>query len=169
MGVIPRMAQLLAQVSFADEDHTDPGHVLENSWQIVDCARFAPTARNVQPWEFVVICDKNKKSQLAKLVSPNGAFLELAPACIVIFCQDTKYYLEDGCSATTYALMAATSFGLGSCWIAGDKKEYCGSVEALLGAPANYKLISIIALGYPDEESYVQKRPLKEMIHYERF
>ena len=34
--------------------------------KIVDTARFAPTARNLQPWEFVVVTDKIKLAQLAK-------------------------------------------------------------------------------------------------------
>ncbi len=139
--------------------------------KMVDAARFAPTARNVQPWEFVVVTDKNKLTELADLAE-NGSFLAQAVACIAVFCVDTKYYLEDGCAATCNILLAATALGIGSCWIAGDKKPYCPQVITLLNASSGMKLISLIALGYPqDKDAFkgLAKRQLKELIHWEKF
>jgi nitroreductase len=139
--------------------------------KLVDCARFAPTARNVQPWEFVVVTDKLKLAELAKLAD-NGRFVAQAAACIAVYCVDTKYCLEDGCAATCNILLAATALGIGSCWIAGDKKPYCQQVNTLLNAPLNMKLISLIALGYPQEEdcfNQADKRQLKEILHWEKF
>lgn len=139
--------------------------------KLLDCARFAPTARNVQPWEFVVVTDRNKLMELAKLAE-NGRFMAQAAACIAVYCVDTKYYLEDGCAATCNILLAATALGIGSCWIAGDKKPYCQQVNTLLNAPLNMKLISLIALGYPQEEgcfNQADKRQLKEILHWEKF
>lgn len=139
--------------------------------KIVDAARFAPSARNVQPWEFVVVTDKNKIAELAGL-GQNAAFMAKAAACIVVFCSDTHYFLEDGSSATCNILLAATALGIGSCWIAGDKKPYVQQVNALLNVPANMKLISLIALGYPVEENvfrFAEKRELKELLHWEKF
>jgi nitroreductase len=145
-----------------------PEELLE---KMVDAARFAPTARNVQPWEFVVITDKHKLIKLANLAE-NGRFIEQAAACIAIFCVDTKYYLEDGCAATCNILLAATALGIGSCWVAGDKKPYCEEVNTLLNAPQGMKLISLAALGYPQEKGAFNvsvKRQLKELIHWEKF
>ena len=88
--------------------------------RLIDVARFAPTARNVQPWELVVVTDKQKLVEFAKLAE-NGRFMAQAAACIAVFCAETKYYLEDGCAATCNILLAATALGIGSCWIAGDK------------------------------------------------
>jgi nitroreductase len=45
-------------------------------------------------------------------------------------CKDTKYYLEDGCNASQNILVAARAHGLGSCWVAGDKKPYAEKVAA---------------------------------------
>ena len=98
---------------------------------IVDTARFAPTARNVQPWEFVVVMDKHKLTELAGLAE-NGRFMAQAAAVIAVFSVDTKYYLEDGCAATCSILLAAAALGIGSCWVAGDKKSYCEQVNTLL-------------------------------------
>lgn len=139
--------------------------------KIVDSARFAPSARNIQPWEFVVVTDKNKLKELAGL-GQNAAFMAQAAACIAVFSIDTNYFLEDGCAATCNILLAATALGIGSCWIAGDKKPYCRQVNSLLNAPAGMKLISMIALGYPQEDGafkVASKKELKDLIHWEKF
>jgi len=136
--------------------------------EAVWAASQAPTARNVQPWEFVVVTQGPRLKELSMIVSPNGAFLEHASACIVVFCHDTKYYLEDGCAATTQALLALSLAGLGACWIAGDKKEYAEKVRVFLGGPPDLKLVSLIAVGKPAEIPAPQKRSLKELIHWEK-
>ena len=139
--------------------------------KIVDCARFSATARNVQPWEFVAITGSKTLESLSALAE-NGRFLSQAKACIAVFCSDTKYYLEDGCAATQNILLAASMLGIGSCWVAGEKKPYAAQVSAMLGVPQQYKLISLVALGYPPEGNVspaVPKRPLKEVIHWEKF
>ncbi len=139
--------------------------------KMVDAARFAPTARNVQPWEFVVITDKSKLKQLAALAE-NARFLDQAAAAIAIYALDTKYYLEDGSAATCSVLLAATALGIGSCWVAGDKKDYCQAVGVLLNVPVEMKLVSLVALGYPQEADAfkeIAKRQLKEVLHWEKF
>jgi len=139
--------------------------------KIVDAARYAPTARNVQPWEFVVITEKDMLKTLAGLAE-NGRFISQAAACIAVFCGDTKYYLEDGCAATCNILLAATALGIGSCWVAGDKKSYSKEVGVLLKAPIEAKLISLIALGYPEDKDAFReaaKRNFKELIHWDKF
>jgi nitroreductase len=139
--------------------------------KIVDTARFAPTARNLQPWEFVVVTDKAKLGQLAQ-VAQNGKFIAQAAACIAVFSSDTKYFLEDGSAATCNLLLASTALGIGSCWVAGDKKPYCQRVNVLLNVPSGMKLISMVALGYPREKNAFKttaKRELKELLHWERF
>ncbi len=137
--------------------------------KLVDAGRLAPSARNVQPWEFVVVTSQETIRQLAQM-GENARLLEKAAACIAVFCKDTKYYLEDGCAATENILLAATSLGIGSCWVAGDKKEYCENVSLLLGVPSAIKLVSLLAFGYPQKSDYrAAKRPLSEVIHWEKF
>jgi len=137
--------------------------------ELIDCARFAPTARNIQPWEFVVVTKKSTLEALGAFIE-NGRFISQSRCSIAIFCQDTKYYLEDGCAATQNILIAATELGLGSCWVAGDKKEYAPKVKELLSVPENFKLVSLIALGYSDSPTpIVPKRSVKEVLHWEKF
>lgn len=135
---------------------------------IIDTARLAPTARNEQPWEFVVVTDEGKKAEIASLTD-YGRFIAKAGACVAVFCRETKYYLEDGSAATTYILLAATELGLGACWIAGDKKGYTEDIRKALGVPSEYKLVSLVALGYPGEHQPKPKRELNTVLHWEKF
>jgi nitroreductase len=135
---------------------------------IVNAARLAPTARGIQPWEFVVIQDRSKLAELAALCE-NARFLKQAAGCIITFCRETKYYLEDGSAATENMLLAACELGLGACWVAGDKKPYCRQIMKMVGAADDFKLVSMIALGYAKGGQRAHpKRSLKEVIHWER-
>jgi len=139
--------------------------------KLIDAGRFAPTARNVQPWEFIVITSPETLKKIGELAE-NARFVAQAAACIAIFCSDTKYYLEDGCAATQNILLAATALGIGSCWVAGDKKPYCSQISNLLNVPQTFKLVSLIALGYLGSENsfrVAEKRSFKDVIHWEKF
>ena len=158
-----------------------PKSILED---LIDCGRLAASANNRQPWEFVVVTDAATLRWLAQTAT-FGGFIATAPACIAVFCQDTKYYLEDGSAATQNILLAACVHGLGSCWVAGDKKPYAMDIAKRLKAPEDCRLISLIALGhrvavmkdgviqqvagYPAENPRKSKRPLAEVLHWEKF
>jgi|SRR5690554_6696868 len=138
--------------------------------EIVDCARQAATARNEQPWEFVIVRTPALRQEIGRLAD-HGRFITEAPACLAVFCRETKYYLEDGAAATENALLAAHALGLGSCWVAGDKKEYAEAIRQLLGVPDGHKLVSLIAIGYPTESKVAgpSKRKIEEVLHWEEF
>ena len=109
---------------------------------------------------------RKKLGELGEYTGPLGA----AAACLAVFCKDTKYYLEDGCAAVENALVAATALGLQSCWIAGDKKDYCPRAAALLGVPAGFKLVALLALGHGREGgASAEKRELKSVLHWEKW
>jgi nitroreductase len=135
---------------------------------LIDCARMAPTARGEQPWEFVVVLEQSLRERIAGLTS-YGKFIAQAPVCIAVFCRATTYYLEDGCAAMQNLLLAATAHGLGSCWVAGDKKSYTEEIRTLLGVPEDYKLVSLAAIGYAKPVESRPKRPLVELLHWEKF
>jgi nitroreductase len=142
-----------------------PRKIIED---IVDCGRLAPTANNVQPWEFVVITDPELLRRIA-VITEYGKFIADAPVCVVVLSRDTKYYLEDGSAATENILLAARAHGLGSCWVAGDKKPYASEICRLVGAPRGCKLISLIPIGYPAESPEKSKRPLSDVLHWEKY
>jgi nitroreductase len=144
-------------------DRLVPREILE---KIVDAGRLAATARNVQPWEFVVVTEPEMRGKIAT-ITEYGKFIAQSPACIVVFCKDTKYYLEDGSAATQNILVAAEALGVQSCWVAGDKKSYTGEIASLLSVPSAYKLVSLVALGYGNDPApRPSKRPLSELLHW---
>ncbi|NLE60633.1 MAG: nitroreductase family protein [Planctomycetes bacterium] len=136
--------------------------------RLIDAARLAPTARNVQPWEFVVVTNPNRLRQLASSTD-HGKFISDAPVCIVVLSRDTKYFLEDCSAATTNLLLAAAAQDLGACWVAGDKKPYASQIVSLCGAPPELKLVSLVAIGYPNETPSPPKRSIEDVLHWETF
>ena len=136
---------------------------------IVDAGRLAPTARNEQPWEFIVVTGRDLLKRIGE-TTDTGKFITDAGACIAVVCKASKYYLEDGCAATENILIAANALGVQSCWVAGDKKAYGQSILTILGVPPNHNLVSLLALGYADGEpkSYI-KRGLDRVLHWEKF
>ncbi|HOK40795.1 MAG TPA: nitroreductase family protein [bacterium] len=138
--------------------------------KIVYAGQRAATARNVQPWIFIGITNLETRKKLKNLCKQNAPFLDNAPVCIAVFCENTKYYLEDGCAATQNILNAAHSFGLGAVWVAGEKKEYADEVRKLLNVPDKYRLISLIPIGYPKKKPQLTSRKnLSEILFWENY
>ncbi len=137
--------------------------------KIVDAGRLAPTARNDQPWEFIVVTEPRRLKELGESTD-YGKFIAGAAACIAVVCRDTKYYLEDGCAATANILVAATALGVQSCWVAGEKKAYALAVLKLLEVPPHYNLVSLVPLGHGDGGvKPIPKRELAKILHWEKF
>jgi nitroreductase len=147
-------------------DEAVPTEVVE---EIIDCARLAPSAVNRQPWQFVAVRNGEVRKQIADACDGSGEFIAQAPVCIAVFCEKSTYYLEDGCAATQNILLAAHAVGLGSCWVAGDKKPHAETVLHLLGAPENHTLVSLIALGKAAQEPQKPKKSLGDLLYWERF
>ena len=160
-----RVLQTRRSVRHFKSDPVDEAIIRE----AIDCGRLAPTALNVQPWEFIVARDENIRRRLSE-ITEHGKFISQAPVCIVVFCKECKYYLEDGCSALVNILNAAWAYGVGTCWVAGDKKPYASQVGELLGVPGEYQLVGLIAMGYPEAPPQsLNKRSLDEVLHWEKF
>lgn len=137
--------------------------------EIIDTARLAPSANNLQPWEFIVITDKALRRKIAD-ITDYGKFIAQAGACVAVFCKDVKHYLEDGSAATENILVAAHALGLGTCWVAGYKKDYAEPIREMLGVPQGYNLVSLVSLGYATVEAAPHgKRVLAEVLHWEKF
>jgi len=127
----------------------------------LECAHLAPTARNDQPWLFGTITDKEIKSKIAALTD-NGKFIADAPVCFAVFGEKSaKYYLEDCCAATENLILALQSYGVGSCWVAGAKKDYAEPVRKILNVPKEYTLVSLVPAGIPSDISLAQKKVIQ--------
>jgi nitroreductase len=116
----------------------------------------------------VVVTNPDTLRGLAKAAGGEG-FIAEAPVCVVVLCRETEYYLENGCAATQNILLAAHACGLGSCWVAGAKKAYAVDICKMVGAPPDCKLISLVSVGYPEERPIKIKRPLSDVLHWEKY
>ena len=136
---------------------------------LVDCARLAATARNEQPWEFVVVREKKMLSQLAEL-APNGRFIKDAAALIAVFCKDSHYYLEDGSAATENILLAAHALGLGAVWLGVHPiAERQDGIRGILSLPDGVICLSLIAVGHPSEPPPPADRYDPARVHQEKW
>jgi nitroreductase len=126
---------------------------------LVTAALRSPSSRGFNPWEFIVVTDSRLLEELAAAKPHGAAFLKHAPLGIVV-CADTNktdVWVEDTSIASILIHLAATSLGLGSCWIQIRKRMHDDQMSAeayvrkILSIPARYAVTSIIAVGNPDE------------------
>ena len=135
---------------------------------ILDCARLAPTAINIQPWIFGAVIDPDLKREIADMTD-YGKFIKDCAVCFAVFTDSTqKYFMEDGCAATENILLACAAHGIGSCWVAGHKKAYVDTIRKLLNVPEPYTLIALIAAGYSNEKPSPNKKSLDEVTFFNK-
>jgi nitroreductase len=136
--------------------------------EIVDCARLAPTAMNDQPWDFVVLTSKADLASIPPMLG-HAEFIANAAFAILVLARPSMCAVEDCCAATENLLLAAAAHGLGACWVAGAPQAYAPAVAKAFGAPEDRQLIAIVSFGYPAEDPVVEKRPLTDVLHWDRF
>ena len=120
----------------------------------------SPSSRSINPWEFIVIDNRDTIDQLSRCKKHGAGFLATAPFAVAIL-GDTSVSdtcIED-CSIAAITLQyAAESLDLKSCWCQvrlrehGDGKSAEEYVRELLGIPDHYLVEAIIGIGYPGEE-----------------
>ena len=127
---------------------------------LVETLLRAPTSRNINPWEFVIVDDPELLQKLSTAKTHGSTFLKGLPLGIVVCADSTKsdVWVEDCSIASILLQMTAESLGLGSCWIQIRNRlhdENCTAeayIQELLGLPAHLKVQSIISIGHPSEK-----------------
>lgn len=135
--------------------------------KLVEVARFAPSARNSQPWEFVLVVDQDVKRRLVSIY-PWRQPLSEAPAGIVVLCDETRspqFFIYDCANAVMYLMLAAHAYGLGTVWIGVGERER-RMVQEIVNAPLNKIPVAIVAVGWPDERPLPRPRKPVEEITY---
>jgi nitroreductase len=148
--------------------------------QLIDAARNAPSSRDSQPWEFVIIRDKETKEKFAMARDENNRCEKDAPVVIAVCVNTDKSktrWIEDGNVAAQNIMLAAHSLGLSAVYLTGNTSfgaaEKSGVEKTIiekLDLPENIQIVCNIAVGYPakgPEEK--QLREVKDMVHYEKF
>lgn len=133
---------------------------------LIDLARAAPSAYNRQPWFFYVVKKVEIRNQIRKWFK---AFkhIQTAPV-IIVACADrnSKYYIHDCCLAIGNIMLAAVPLGLGTHWTSPFKfagKDPDKGIRDLLKIPPKYSVISLISIGYPDQQAKPKDRKLKDI------
>ena len=146
--------------------------------ELIDAARHAPSAGNHQPWEFIVIKDREMKRHIVEACY--GQEWMLSAPVFIIACMNTRlagavygerglrlYGIQDVAASCQNILLAAESLKLGTCWI-GDFSET--QLSVLLHCPQEVRPAAIITVGYPAEKGEKAiLHSLEEVVHIERF
>lgn len=145
------------------QDGDIPRHDLET---IVDAGRLAATGSNRQPWDFIVVTEK----PMIMNFKVSGTWIECASAVIVVVMDPTsRWWVEDGAAAIENMLLASTALGYGSCWVEGDALPHENLLKALLKIPLKKRVMALVPIGISDETPQPKKRPLEEVLHWEKF
>ena len=145
-----------------------PDEMIDN---LLKAAMYAPTARNTQSWEFVVVTNRGMLDQLSEM-HPYAKMLKQAPLAIVVCAnmeaEPMEGYQSQNCSAATQNIMLlAHSLGLGSVWLGVyPRKERMDPIHEFLILPPHILPYTMISIGFPDEEKGVPERFDKAIIHY---
>ena len=140
---------------------------------LIEAALQPPSSRGFNPWEFVVVTERDLLEKLSNAKTHGSQFLKNAPLGIVVCADPGKcdVWVEDCSIASTFIFLAAESIGLRSCWIQIRERMHNESLPSeayvmdVLGITPNLKVESIIAIGYPDETKPFHK---KEDLQYEK-
>lgn len=135
----------------------------------LNAARWAPSANNSQPWEFIVVKGERTRKKLASLHSW-GRFMSESPAVICVVADPKRspnYYHGDAAVATQNLLLSAWAQGLGTCWMGVLDTEFEAPVKKLLKVPESRRIVCLVAMGYPKEAPRSTRRALSSITHIE--
>lgn len=135
---------------------------------------YAPSARNLQPWHFIVVRDK----EMLVNISNKHPYAKMLPgaACCIVVCGDktiqdkTGFLVEDCSAAIENMLLAIHGLGLGGVWLSlypiSSRSKPIGQ---LLNIPENIVPVGMIALGYKGEERTTNERYNEDKVHFEKW
>lgn len=142
--------------------------------KLLRAAMQAPSAGNQQPWEFLVIEDKEMLIRLSSM-SPYSKMIAEAPLAIVMLAnkEHMKYpenWEQDMGAATQNLLLQAVELDLGAVWLGvAPLKDRMDYVKSLFNLPENVKPFAVVPIGYSAEESKSIDRFHENKVHYERY
>lgn len=141
--------------------------------EVLEAGRWAPSASNRQPWDFIVVRDPEVRAAVAEHAAYffiKWAHVEEAPV-IIALCGDARnpvyrqFLHEDIGLAGSHMMLQAAALGLGTCWLGGVNREAIGQI---LKVPSQTEVIGLLTLGFPAEDpAPPARKPLAEIVHYD--
>lgn len=138
----------------------------------------APSAGNIQPWEFIVVRKPEVKRELSEAAG-DQKFIEKAPVVIVVCANAVRsskrygsrgtdlYCIQDTAAATQNMMLAAHALGLASCWVGAFDEE---EARKVLNIPVGVRPVAIVPIGHSAQRPTARsRRALDEFVHYETF
>jgi len=173
LGVFEAIKERRSVRAYTDEAVSD-----EDVERLIEAARWAPSAGNIQPWAFVIVKDAETKQKLYG-AALNQTLIQQAPVVIVI-CADLirssrgygsrgvhLYSIQDTAAAIENILLAAQELGLATCWVGAFHED---EVAEAVKAPRHVRPVAMVAVGYLTERPVApHKRSINEIVHYETF
>jgi len=146
---------------------------------ILEAGRWAPSASNSQPWDFVVVTEPALRGRVGAIlrdVTWAWAGFAAAPAMIVVAVdpkRDPGHFVEAGAVAAQNLCLAAQSLGLASSWAGVYTPGAAGAAEKalrkLFALPRGHRIIAVVPVGAAAHQPRGVRRPLAGMVHRDRF
>lgn len=157
--------------------YTDQPIRREDLERILEAGRRAPSAGNWQPWNFVVVTDREQLTPLAKVWDRGGRHIAQSAATIALVVQEPQdasqrdRLMYDLGQTTVNMMLAATDLGIGSGHSSVVDQE---QAQRVLGFPDGYLAAYLIGLGYPADRPLrplvaPERRPFDEVVHWNRW
>ncbi len=158
------MKEIFERRSIRKYKHTPVAE--EDVLKIVKAGINAPSARNSKPFEFIIIDDRAVLDEMSER-NEHARMLKDAPVAIAVCGHEaTEFWPQDLAAATQNILLEATSLGLGTCWLGiypiAIKEKY---TKEILGVPEDVRVLSLIAVGYGDEEKHPNDKYDENIVH----
>ncbi len=140
--------------------------------QVLEAARMAPTAANLQPFQLIVVHTRGREEELRRIY--DREWFTQAPL-IIVACgipsqawvrhDKANYGVVDVAIVMDHLILAAADQGLGTCWVGAFDPQ---AARQVLGIPEDVDPIVMTPLGYPaDQPGPKVRKPLDELVRYE--
>lgn len=163
MDVVDAIRTVLAVRSY--KDTPVPDEVIR---EILEAGRLTASAGNRQPWNFVVVTDRDVLQALADHSEGHGPYVNKAAFAVAVVVDKTTLGISDASRAIQSMVLAAWVRGVGSNWV--GFSDMLTEINPILGIPEDLDVVAVLPFGYPADESLgkgIKKRkPLEEIVHW---
>ncbi len=140
---------------------------------LVEAMLRSPSSRGLNPWQFVLVTDREIIRKLARAKAHGSSFMAAAPLAVVVCADPEKsdVWVEDASIASLIVHLQAADLGLGSCWVQIRNRDHDEQTRAeayvrdTLDLDQSLAIEAIVAIGYGDEN---KQGRMADSLLYER-